>query len=187
MSQLTVTVLQLGLLVLLWLFVLGVVAVLRRDLFGARAPREAAPAAAPGRSAAPGPAPVPAERPAPAAPAPAAAPVPARAPAAADRPRLLVVTEGPRAGERLELGSSPVLLGRADDCSVVLGDDYASGHHARLTPSSSAPGGWVLEDLGSTNGTGLGRGPAPTPVRGAVPVGAGSVVRIGRTTLELRA
>ncbi|TNM69022.1 FHA domain-containing protein [Streptomyces sp. NP160] len=179
MSQLTVTVLQLGLLVVLWLFVLGVVAVLRRDLYGVRAPREAAPAPAAAAPAPSAPAPAPA-------PVPPAAPRPAPAPAA-PRARLLVVVEGPRSGTRLELDGAPVVLGRADDCTLVLGDDYASGHHARLTPSSSAPGGWVLEDLGSTNGTSLGAGPAAAPVRGAVPVGAGSVVRIGRTTLELRA
>lgn len=182
MSQLTVTVLQLGLLVVLWLFVLGVVAVLRRDLYGARAPREAA--ASPAAPAEPSPS-APARAPAPASPPPAAAPRPAPA-TAGPRPRLLVVVEGPRSGTRLELDGSPVLLGRADDCTLVLGDDYASGHHARLTPSSSAPGGWVLEDLGSTNGTTLGAGAQAAPVRGAVPVGAGSVVRIGRTTLELR-
>lgn len=184
MSQLTVTVLQLGLLVVLWLFVLGVVAVLRRDLYGTRAPREAAsPAAA--APAPPAPAPAPVRVPA-AAPAPAAPARPAPSPSA-PRARLLVVVEGPRSGTRLELDGSPVLLGRSDDCTLVLGDDYASGHHARLSPSSSAPGGWVLEDLGSTNGTSLGAGSAAAPVRGAVPVGAGSVVRIGRTTLELRA
>ncbi|TXR55954.1 FHA domain-containing protein FhaB/FipA [Quadrisphaera setariae] len=183
MSQLTVTVLQLGLLVVLWLFVLGVVAVLRRDLYGVRAPRQAAPATAAGSGPPPAPEPAPAPSPAPA-PPPAAAPRPAPS---APRVRLLVVTEGPRAGTRVEMDGSPVTLGRSDDCTLVLGDDYASGHHARLTPSSSAPGGWVLEDLGSTNGTSLGTGPSAAPVRGAVPVGAGSVVRIGRTTLELRA
>nr|WP_255480824.1 FHA domain-containing protein [Quadrisphaera sp. RL12-1S] len=168
------------------MFVLGVVAVLRRDLYGVRAPRQAAPAA-PAAAGAPAPAPSAPASSAPEAPAaPSRTAPPAARPAPAPRPRLLVVTEGPRAGTRLELGASPVTLGRADDCTLVLGDDYASGHHARLTPSSSAPGGWVLEDLGSTNGTSLGSGPAGSPVRGAVPVGAGSVVRIGRTTLELR-
>ncbi|PWJ55741.1 Inner membrane component of T3SS domain-containing protein [Quadrisphaera granulorum] len=177
MSQLTVTVLQLGLLVLLWLFVLGVVTVLRRDLFGARAPRQE-PAAAVAAPDAPARQPV--QQPAASRPAPA----PERRP---ETPRLVLVTEGPRSGTRLELGSSPILLGRSDDCTLVLGDDYASGHHARLAPSPQSPGGWVVEDLGSTNGTTVGRGSAAVPVRGAVPVGVGSVVRVGRTTLELRA
>ena len=37
MSELTVTVLRLGLLVLLWVFVLSIASVLRTDLFGTRA------------------------------------------------------------------------------------------------------------------------------------------------------
>ncbi len=182
MSQLTVTVLQLGLLVLLWLFVLGVVAVLRRDLFGSRAAAAAAPAAAPPAGAAsPRSAPAPERAPSPAPVAPAAPPAPPRSGSA---PRRLVVTEGPRAGTTVELTGEAVLLGRAPDCTLVLGDDYASGHHARLVPAGG--GSWALEDLGSTNGTSLGRGAAAVPVRGTVPVHAGSVVRIGRTTLELR-
>jgi pSer/pThr/pTyr-binding forkhead associated (FHA) protein len=93
------------------------------------------------------------------------------------------VTEGPLAGTSLPLGSSPVLIGRAPECTLVLPDDYASSRHARLVPED---GRWVLEDLGSTNGTTLGRNGPGTPVTGPVVVGPGSVVRIGRTTLELR-
>lgn len=186
MSQLTVTALQLGLLVLLWLFVLGVVGVLRRDLFGARpaapAPSGSHAGAEPQEQAPARPAP-PRRSPAPAAPA---APGPAPRPAA-ERPRCLVVVEGPLAGTRLPLDDSPVLLGRAQDCTLVLGDDYASGHHARLLPAPGSASGWVLEDLGSTNGTSAGRGSASSKVSGSVPVGVGSVVKIGRTTLELRA
>ena len=183
MSQLTVTALQLGLLVLLWLFVLGVVGVLRRDLFGARAPAPA-PSSAPAR---PEPQEQVSPRQAPPRRAPAQAPPEPAPRPAAERPRALVVVEGPLAGTRLPLDDSPVLLGRAQDCTLVLGDDYASGHHARLVPVSGSASGWALEDLGSTNGTSVGRGSATSKVSGSVPVGVGSVVKIGRTTLELRA
>jgi len=183
MSQLTVTVLHLGLLALLWVFVIGVVGVLRRDVFGTQVVPRAAGAAAPARPARPAP-PVAA----PAAPAPAPAPAPPRAPntpaVPADAgPRTLVVTEGPLKGTSLTLGSAPVLIGRAPECTLVLPDDYASSRHARLLPRD---GRWLLEDLGSTNGTTLGRSTSGTPVTGTVEVGAGSVVRIGRTVLELR-
>lgn len=183
MSQLTVTALQLGLLVLLWLFVLGVVGVLRRDLFGAR-PAGQVPPGAPARVEAQEPV-APRQAPDRRSPAPAP-PEPAPRPAA-ERPRSLVVVEGPLAGTRLPLDDSPVLLGRAQDCTLVLGDDYASGHHARLLPVPGSASGWALEDLGSTNGTSVGRGSASSRVSGSVPVGVGSVVKIGRTTLELRA
>jgi pSer/pThr/pTyr-binding forkhead associated (FHA) protein len=61
----------------------------------------------------------------------------------------------------------------------VLTDDYASGRHARLFPQD---GRWLIEDLGSTNGTFLDRqkvtAPTPAPI--------GMPIRIGKTVLELR-
>ena len=61
----------------------------------------------------------------------------------------------------------------------LLNDDYASTHHARIFPQD---GQWIVEDLGSTNGTYLDRQKVirPTPVPVGVPI------RIGKTVLELR-
>ena len=166
MSELTYTVLRLGLLVLLWVLVLSVVGVLRRDVFGTRVvPRPSADAAR-GRSDRRGgddrrsspPPPPPEDR---------------------SVPRQVVVVEGPLRGTSLALGGGPVLVGRSPDCSLVLDDDYASGRHARLFPRD---GRWWVEDLGSTNGTMLGREPLGAPA----PLPAGSQLRIGRTVLELR-
>ena len=42
---------------------------------------------------------------------------------------------GSLAGTRITLGSQPVLIGRADDSTLVLTDDYASTRHARLSPA----------------------------------------------------
>jgi pSer/pThr/pTyr-binding forkhead associated (FHA) protein len=70
-------------------------------------------------------------------------------------------------------------IGRADACAIRLEDTYASQHHARL---SSRDGGWILEDLGSTNGTYVNDRRVQAPVE----VHAGDVVRIGKTVLELR-
>ena len=47
-------------------------------------------------------------------------------------------------------GQSEVLLGRLDDCDVVLGSGAVSRKHARLF---FRDGNWVIRDLGSTNGT----------------------------------
>ena len=71
-------------------------------------------------------------------------------------------------------------IGRAPDCDLTLSDDYASNHHAKLVPDGD---GWRFEDTGSTNGSFVGdrRVTAPTPVTVGVPI------RIGRTTMELRA
>jgi hypothetical protein len=158
MSDFTLTLLRLGFLVLLWLLVLSVVAVLRRDLFGTRvtrrAPIPAGPAATPARS----------RRGSEGQPPP---------------PRTLVVTEGSLKGTTITLGQAPILIGRAPECTLVLEDDYASGRHARL---SLQQGTWMVEDLGSTNGTFLGRNRVQDPV----PIAPGAPVRIGRTVLELR-
>ncbi|MET0474417.1 MAG: FHA domain-containing protein [Mycobacterium sp.] len=94
-------------------------------------------------------------------------------------PRQLIVTDGALAGTRIQLGAQPVLIGRADDSTLVLTDDYASTRHARLSPRGSE---WYVEDLGSTNGTYLDRAKVTTAVR--VPMG--TPVRIGKTVIELR-
>src|SRR5262249_40855333 len=47
--------------------------------------------------------------------------------------RYLIVTEGSLAGARITLSGQPVLIGRADDSTLVLTDDYASTRHARLS------------------------------------------------------
>jgi pSer/pThr/pTyr-binding forkhead associated (FHA) protein len=91
----------------------------------------------------------------------------------------LVVTEGPLAGTTLALGDADVTLGRGDSCTLVLDDDYASTRHARLTLSDQ---GWTVEDLGSTNGTYLGRDRITRPTR--VPLN--TPIKIGTTSLELR-
>ena len=157
MSDLTVTLLRYGFLLLIWILVLSVVSALRRDLVVGRRNRTGAPSARQARRH-----PELAEEP------------PARAQA-----RRLVVTEGPLKGTSLDLASSPILLGRAQEATLVLEDDYASGRHARLFPQGSR---WFLEDLGSTNGTYLGG----NQLTRALPVEPGVPIRIGKTVIELR-
>lgn len=68
-------------------------------------------------------------------------------------PGQLVVTRSRvvAAGTVVQAGPVPTTIGRSDDNVLVLdGDDYASGHHARV--ESGLDGTWVI-DLGSTNGT----------------------------------
>jgi hypothetical protein len=161
-SELTLTVLRLGLLVLLWLFVLAIVGVLRADLLGTRVTarrteRTGARPPRPARDAAP--------------------------PAEPVRPKraTLVVTEGSLRGTTLTLGQAAVLIGRGADCTLVLDDEYASTKHVRIT-ANPAGDGWVVEDLQSTNGTVLGRERLTTPA----PFEPGTPLRIGKTVLELR-
>ena len=71
-------------------------------------------------------------------------------------PALLVVVGAPDPsllGRRLPLGGGAV-LGRAAGCDLVLALDDVSRRHARVAPCD---GGHEVEDLGSTNGTFVGR------------------------------
>ncbi|HIZ98043.1 MAG TPA: FHA domain-containing protein [Candidatus Janibacter merdipullorum] len=171
MSELTVTVLRLGLLVLLWVFVLFVARVLRSDLYGTRVvnrrptpPKKERRALRRSRESEPSPAPA------------ATTPRPTRNPRT---PTHLVLTTGPLTGTSLPLRESGVLIGRNPECALVLDDEFASGRHARIIRGQD---GWYVEDLGSTNGTFLGQYRVGDPV----PVETGTSIRIGRTVIELR-
>jgi Inner membrane component of T3SS, cytoplasmic domain len=153
------TVARFGFLILLWIFVFTVVGVIRRDLFvGARSSRIVAAPRGVGGSVSQG------------------RPAKVKRGKAA---RQLVVTAGQLAGTRITLGEAPITIGRAEDSTLVITDDYASARHARLVPRDDQ---WLLEDLGSTNGTYLDR----AKVTGPTPVPLGVPIRIGRTSLELR-
>lgn len=165
MSEFTVLVLRLAFFVLLWLFVFLIAGVLRQDLFGPRRSKTRASRSG-GRSPAP-------------APDPAPQPAAASHPPAASPPHSLVITSGAMQGMVIALGTAPITLGRSGDNTVVLEDDFASGHHARFVPSG---GRWYVEDLGSTNGTFIGEQRLTSPV----PVSPGTAVTVGHTTMELR-
>jgi hypothetical protein len=118
--------------------------------------------------------------PRPAARSPATAAEPARARAFRRRPPSALVVHGPdERRPRTYRLSGALEIGRAETCQVRLEDTYASLHHARL---SSRDGVWLIEDLGSTNGTYVNDRRISAPVE----VHAGDVVRIGKTVLELR-
>lgn len=155
-------VMRFGFLALLWLFLYFIFRLIRADLTGSR-PRSVA--VAPSRTT------------------PRAAPVrqPAQPAQRRHSPRQLVVTAGSLMGTRINLATAPILIGRADDSTLVLTDDFASSRHARLTRRSD--GEWLVEDLGSTNGTYLDRQRVSAPLH--VPLGV--PIRIGKTVLELRA
>jgi hypothetical protein len=142
---------RVGFLLLLWLMIWAVLRVIRNDVYAATGQRP----------------PTRFER---------RTPGPARVKGAA---RYLVVTHGALANTRITLGTQPVLLGRADDSTLVLTDEYASERHARLIRRGDD---WYVEDLGSTNGTYLDRSKVTTAVR--VPIA--TPVRVGKTVIELR-
>ncbi|MDA0302067.1 MAG: FHA domain-containing protein [Chloroflexi bacterium] len=57
-------------------------------------------------------------------------------------------------GRSYALDGEPVLIGRGSGNTIVLPERHVSARHARLVPEDGA---WWVEDLGSTNGTYVGR------------------------------
>jgi hypothetical protein len=156
MNALTLTLIRVAFLAVLWLFVIAAIGVVRTDLFGVtRRVRQPRP-----------------QRQAPARP-------PRQVRPGRGSPRFLVVTDGALKGASVNLSEEQILLGRANDATLVLNDDYASSRHARIFPQD---GQWIVEDLGSTNGTYLDRQKVTRPT----PVPVGVPIRIGKTVLELR-
>ena len=62
----------------------------------------------------------------------------------------LVFLAGPIAGRRYKLGEGEYVIGRRSDCQIFVPDMRVSRQHARLWKDGD---GWMLEDLGSNNGT----------------------------------
>src|SRR6266851_5726438 len=65
---------------------------------------------------------------------------------------LLKLLGGELPPEEWEIEGVPVGIGRLDDSDITLPHRSVSRHHARIVPSAN---GYVVEDLGSTNGTWL--------------------------------
>src|SRR5580692_2472234 len=150
MNALSPTIIRVAFLAVLWLFVIAAIGVVRTDLLGGQSTTarrgKARQAQAPRQ------------------------PRPARPPRAGrGSPRILVVTAGALKGTSLDLAQQQITLGRANDATLVLNDDYASSRHARIFPQD---GQWIVEDLGSTNGTYLDRQKVtrPMPVPLGVPI-----------------
>ncbi|MFL9679107.1 FHA domain-containing protein [Streptomyces sp. KL110A] len=175
MSELTLTVMRLGFLAVLWLFVIVAVQVIRSDLFGTRVTQrgsrrqEARPQQSGRQQAAP-----PQQR------GQQQPPQPSGGRSRRGAPTKLVVSEGTLTGTTVALQGQTITLGRAHDSTIVLDDDYASSRHARIYPDRD--GQWIVEDLGSTNGTYLDRTRLTTPT----PIPLGAPIRIGKTVIELR-
>lgn len=161
MSELSLGLIRFGYLALLWVFVLAAVSVIRTDMFGARAAREAS--ATQERRAA------------------RAAGKAKTKPAKARRgdPTNVTVLDGSSKGLVAQLDAAPLLIGRGSDAAIRLDDDYVSTRHARIARSGDQ---WYVEDLGSTNGTYIGA----SRITQATAISLGTQIRIGKTIMELR-
>lgn len=93
-------------------------------------------------------------------------------------PQLVVLAAERNLGATYELGDQ-VTIGRAQGSSIVLDDTYASQEHASIYGSE---GSFLVEDLGSTNGTYVNGRKISYPLE----LRPGDRVKIGKTVFEFR-
>jgi pSer/pThr/pTyr-binding forkhead associated (FHA) protein len=79
----------------------------------------------------------------------------------------------------IPLDSEEIRFGRSQQCTVPIEDAYVSEQHARVYRTDD---GWVVADMGSTNGTYLNRAKVTTPS----PLQPGDQLGIGKTVVEVR-
>ena len=77
---------------------------------------------------------------------------------------------------RLPLPLQGGVIGRSRECEVVLEDTGVSRRHAELRPDAD---GWVVTDLGSTNGVRVNG----QDIHGAHPLHAGDRIELGSTEI----
>ena len=162
MSELALFLVRTGFLVLLWIFIFSIISVIRADLFGQKVVSRVAQANVPAVFSSPT--------------------VAGSAPTMQvdQKATKLVVTAGDKTGTEIALSGRQLTIGRAGDSDLIVDDEYASTHHAKLVFIN---GEWLLQDLDSTNGTFLDGQKVSTPVV----VAMNTQVRVGQTTFELRA
>jgi hypothetical protein len=161
-SELALFLVRTGFLIMLWIFIFSIISVIRADLFGQKVVSKVAQANIP---------------PVFSAPAASGSDVTKPAIRAASK---LVITEGEKSGTEIALSGRQLTIGRAGDSDLIVDDEYASTHHAKLVFIN---GDWMIQDLDSTNGTYLDGERVATPM--VVPLA--TQVRVGQTTFELRA
>ena len=158
MPDLVLLILKYVFLAILWIFVARAVRAVLIELRPAKAP-------APARDRG---APVPAQ------------PPPRKTKAKAKAPGKAVVIEGTGLKGKSFPLTGDLTIGRSDQCQVkVEGDTYVSSMHARIFQRD---GSYMVEDLGSTNGTYLNRRRITAPAA----LQRGDLVKVGKTVLEMR-
>ena len=91
---------------------------------------------------------------------------------------MLMIREGSSPRQQWALQGAAIVIGRGDDCHVIINDRQASRHHARVTQTQD---GYVLEDLGSKNGTFLNGQPLtiPTVLKDGDEIGIAFAAKLG--------
>ncbi|MBN1809658.1 MAG: FHA domain-containing protein [Planctomycetes bacterium] len=91
---------------------------------------------------------------------------------------VLYITGGPDKGKQVEVGDGKVTLGRHSSNTLQLQDEAASNYHAEVSKEAI---GFVMTDLGSTNGTKIN---GEKIVKS--PLAHGTEITIGQTTIVFK-
>ena len=91
----------------------------------------------------------------------------------------ITITGGSKNGEIIDLKTADLVLGRHSDCDLILDDNRASSHHARIYRARTD---WMLTDLKSTNGTLVNQQPVST-----VTLRDNDLIEIGDTQIRFQA
>ena len=92
----------------------------------------------------------------------------------------LVVIYGPELGRRAQLGRAPFLVGRSAKTDLPIDQESVSRQHARISFAGEA---YLVEDMGSTNGTFVNE----NPVTASTALRDGDQIKIGSSILKFMA
>jgi len=103
----------------------------------------------------------------------------------ADAPKyVMAVLEGHESGKIYEMGLEPITIGRHPSNTIRIDDESTSNYHVEI---KKEPIGYVISDLGSTNGTRVKtKGAAEFEKIVKTPLSVGVQIRVGKTVFEYR-
>ncbi|MFQ5578924.1 MAG: FHA domain-containing protein [Anaerolineae bacterium] len=94
-------------------------------------------------------------------------------------PATLIVKMGPQRGIFFPLTDNRMVIGREETCNIIVQDAEASRRHCEL---GWEEGAYIVQDLGSTNGTFVNGSQITVPTR----LKQGDSIGVGQTTLVLQ-
>lgn len=94
------------------------------------------------------------------------------------QPQLVVVSSESKSGAKYNIGRA-VTVGRAPECEIITNDTYVSNKHARVYENE---GMYLVEDLGSTNGTYVNGRKISYPLE----LRPGDRIKIGKSVFEFK-